>query len=65
MTNEFRMCYGLRAAFLIISFSIAATLCSADEASPTAQLKSEIPSVFAAKAESFDYVRRTEMVKSK
>ena len=62
MTNEFSKCYGLRAAILIISFSIAATLCSADEASPTAQLKSEIPPVFAAKAESFDYVRRTEMI---
>ncbi len=62
MTNEFRICYGLRAAILIISFSIAATLCSADEASPTAQLKSGIPPVFAAKVESFDYVRRTEMI---
>jgi uncharacterized protein len=52
----------MRVAILAISFSIVATLCSADQASPTAQLKSEIPPVFTPKTESFDYIRRTEMI---
>src|SRR6266436_7412204 len=52
----------MRVGILIISFSFAAALCSADEASPTAQLKSEIPPVFTPKTESFDYVRRTAMI---
>jgi predicted acyl esterase len=51
----------MRAAILAI-FSIFATLCSADEASPTAQLKSEIPPAFTPNTESFDYIRRTEMI---
>src|SRR5258708_39787706 len=52
----------MRPAVHVILISIAATLCSADEASPTAPLKSEIPPVFTANTESFDYVRRTEMI---
>src|SRR3984893_16587133 len=51
----------MRAAILAI-FSIFATLCSADEASPTAQLKSEIAPAFTPNTESFDYIRRTEMI---
>ena len=52
----------MRPAVHVILISIAATLCSADEASPTAPLKSEIPPVFTANTESFDFVRRTEMI---
>ena len=52
----------MRPAIHVILISIAATLCSADEASPTAPLKSEIPPVFTANTESFDFVRRTEMI---
>jgi len=52
----------MRVGFLIISFSVAAALCSADEASPTAQLKSETPPAFTPQTESFDYVRRTAMI---
>src|SRR5260221_13203259 len=62
MINELRRSYGMRPAVHVILISIAATLCSADEASPTAPLKSEIPPVFTANTESFDYVRRTEMI---
>src|SRR5258708_32565909 len=62
MINELRRSYGMRPAIHVILISIAATLCSADEASPTAPLKSEIPPVFTANTESFDYVRRTEMI---
>ena len=52
----------MRPAIHVILISIAATLCSADEASPIAPLKSEIPPVFTANTESFDFVRRTEMI---
>ena len=52
----------MRVGILIISFSVAAALCSADEASPTAQLKSETPPAFTPPTESFDYVRRTAMI---
>jgi predicted acyl esterase len=62
MINELRRSYGMRPAIHVILISIAATLCSADEASPTAPLKSEIPPVFTANTESFDFVRRTEMI---
>src|ERR1700741_3836779 len=62
MPNKLRGSCGICPAIRVISFSITATLCSADQASPTAPLKSEIPPVFTAKTESFDYVRRTEMV---
>src|SRR6201987_2360963 len=62
MTNKLRGSCGICPAIRVISFSITATLCSADQASKTAPLKSEIPPVFTAKTESFDYVRRTEMV---
>jgi predicted acyl esterase len=47
---------------LAVSFCIAATLCAADEANPTAQLKNEIPSTFTPRTEGFDYIRRTEMI---
>jgi hypothetical protein len=47
---------------ILILFYLAAALCSADEPSPTAELKSEIPPAFTPKTESFDYVRRTAMV---
>jgi predicted acyl esterase len=52
----------MRAAILAISFSIVAALCSADQATPTAQLKSEIPPAFTSKTEGFDYIWRTEMI---
>jgi uncharacterized protein len=52
----------MRTAILAISFSIVAALCSADQASPTAQFKSEVPPAFTPKTEGFDYIRRTEMI---
>jgi uncharacterized protein len=52
----------MRAAILAISFPIVAALCSADQATPTAQLKSEIPPAFTSKTEGFDYIWRTEMI---
>ena len=61
MTKPLRSSDTTRAAILILC-SVPATLCSADEASPTAQLKSEIPPAFTPKTESFDYTRRTAMI---
>jgi uncharacterized protein len=52
----------MRVAILTISLCVAATLCAADEPSPTAQLKNERPLTFTPKTEGFDYVRRTEMI---
>jgi putative CocE/NonD family hydrolase len=52
----------IRVSFFVISFCVGAVLCSADEATPTAQLNSETPATFAPKTESFDYVRRTAMI---
>src|SRR5258708_23302944 len=52
----------MRVDILIISYSVAAAVCSADEASPAAQVKREIPAAFTPKTESVDYVRRTAMI---
>src|ERR1700716_2570169 len=61
MTKQLRNSDTMRTGILIL-FYLAAALCSADEPSPTAELKSEIPPAFTPKTESFDYVRRTAMV---
>jgi uncharacterized protein len=52
----------MRAVFFSVSFSISAALGFADDLTPPAQLKSEIPPAFTPKTESFDYVRRTAMI---
>ena len=52
----------MRAVILAVSFCVAAALCAADEANQTAQLKSEVPSTFTPRTESFDHVRRTAMI---
>jgi uncharacterized protein len=52
----------IHAGFFIISFSIVAAFCSADDVTPTVQLPSEIPPTFTPKTESFDYTRRTVMI---
>src|ERR1700745_1272852 len=52
----------MRTVVLTVSFCVAATLCAADDANPSAQLKNEIPPAFTPKTESFDYVRRTQMI---
>lgn len=58
MTKNRRM----RIGFFVISFSTVAALCSADDATPTAQLSNEIPPAFTPRTESFDYIRRTAMI---
>jgi putative CocE/NonD family hydrolase len=52
----------MRTFVLTVPLCAAASLWAADETSPNAQLRNEIPSAFTPKTESFDYVKRTEMI---